>query len=308
MASNLTDFIKVTENEFASIADDGIAAGDVSGWIDSGSYAFNAVLAGSIFGGFPKNKITMIGSPTSTGKTFFALGAAKYFLEANPTGLVICFETESAITKKMLQDRGIDTKRFGVVPVSTVQEFKVQSVRILNNYEKDKPKDRVPLMFILDSLGMLSTTKEMADTDAGADTKDMSRAGQIKAAFRVLTLKLGRVNVPVIVTNHVYADIMGGIYAAPVQSGGCLVAGTKIIMQNNELKNIDEVKIGDVVLTHNGTFEEVTNTFVFNDKELYQIEFEDGTIITCSEDHKFMVNGLWVDAKNLEVSEDCMLV
>lgn len=308
MAYSLTDFIRITDNEFASIADDGIIAGDVSGWIDSGSYVFNALLSGSIYGGFPKNKIVMIGSPNSTGKTFFALAAAKNFLQEHPTGIVICFETESATTKKMLVDRGIDTKRFGIIPVNTVQQFKIQLLKIINNYEKDKVKDRVPLLLILDSLGMLSTTKEMEDADGGKETKDMTRAGQIKSAFRVLTLKLGRANVPLVVTNHVYADVMGGIYASAIQGGGCLVAGTQIIMKNNELKCIEDVQIGDTVLTHNGTFEEVTNTFVFNDKEIYQIEFEDGSIVKCSGDHKFMVNGLWVEAKNLEVSEDCMLV
>ncbi len=218
--TSLTDFIKYTGNQFATIASDGITAGDVSNFVDSGSYTLNALLSGSIYGGFPGNKITVIASPTSTGKSFFALGAAKHFLEQNPTGIVLLFESESAITKAMLVERDIDVKRFGVIPISTVQEFRTQALKIIENYEKESPKDRVPLFFVLDSLGMLSTIKEMTDSAEGSDTRDMTRAQLIKATFRVLTLRLGRANIPMIVTNHVYAAVGAGLYAGNIQSGG----------------------------------------------------------------------------------------
>ncbi len=392
--TSLTNFIKYTGNQFATIAADGITAGDTSNFVDSGSYSLNALLSGSIYGGFPGNKITVIASPTSTGKclrgtelinfyfnrlddldlflalnpeskdhshfvfrskrnihvgkykfemtyaqlvnklapnriigeqvevdipiyvetpigftkinaviekpacdiirttfdngqiyetsaehlfsyngqpikakdaviidtmdgitavilkehianetvfdisidsphwyisrddgvihhnSFFALGAAKHFLEQTPNGIVLLFESESAITKAMLVERGIDVNRFGVIPISTVQEFRTQSLKIIENYEKEAIKDRVPLFFILDSLGMLSTLKEMTDSVEGSDTRDMTRAQLIKATFRVLTLRLGRANIPMIVTNHVYAAVGAGLYAGNIQSGG----------------------------------------------------------------------------------------
>ena len=59
-------------------------------------------------------------------------------------------------------------------------------------------------MFCLDSLGMLSTSKEVDDTEQGKDTRDMTRAQVVKSIFRVLTLKLGKANVPMLVTNHTY--------------------------------------------------------------------------------------------------------
>jgi RecA/RadA recombinase len=217
---SITDFLKLTGNEFASVAADGIAAGDISGWVDSGSYALNALLSGDIYKGFPGNKIVVIGADPATGKTFFALGAAKNFLDQNENGIVICFETESAITSDMLKERGIDVKRFGIVPVSTVQEFRTQALRIIDNYEKQDKEERPPLFFILDSLGMLSTDKEMGDSVEGKDARDMTRAQLLKAAFRVLTLKLGRAGIPMLVTNHVYDDISGGPYASKKQSGG----------------------------------------------------------------------------------------
>lgn len=218
--STLTEFLKITGNPFATIASDGITAGDVSSYVDSGSYALNALLSGSIYGGFPGNKIVVIGAPPSTGKSFFALGAAKHFLEQNPTGMVLLFESESAITKSMLIERGIDVNRFGVIPVSTVQEFRNQALKIIGNYEKEPKKERQPLFFILDSLGMLSTAKEMLDSAEGNDTRDMTRAQLIKASFRVLTLRLGMANIPMFVTNHVYDAIGAGPYGGKIQGGG----------------------------------------------------------------------------------------
>lgn len=240
--------------------------------------------------------------------SFFALGAAKHFLEQNPTGMVLLFESESAITKSMLVERGIDTKRFGVIPVATVQEFRNQALKIISNYEKDAKKDRQPLFFILDSLGMLSTAKEMTDSAEGNDTRDMTRAQLVKASFRVLTLRLGMANIPMFVTNHVYDAIGAGPYASKVQGGGCLVAGTLILMSDGTTKPIDEVSIGDLVMTHLGEPGQICDKFIFDNKDVYEIEFEDGSIIHCSGDHKFLIDNDWVEAKYLSEMTDCMVI
>jgi RecA/RadA recombinase len=192
---------------------------DVDRYIDTGSYILNALLSGSIYKGLPGNKITALAGESSTGKTYFALGVVSQFLKDNPTGGVIFFESESAITKKMLLERGIDLERLVIVPVSTVQEFRYQALLVLNKYMDDNERDRRPLLICLDSLGMLSTTKEMEDSTEGKETKDMTRAAILKAAFRVLTLKLGRAKVPMIVTNHTY-DVIGSMYPQKEMGGG----------------------------------------------------------------------------------------
>lgn len=238
--SVLTDFIKATGNTFASVADAGITAGDVSGWVDTGSYAFNALLSGSIYHGMPQNKIVAIGADSGTGKSYFALGMCKNFLEQHADGVVLYFESESAMSREMLIDRGIDVKRMGVIPVTTVQEFRTQCLRVVDNYEKTHEKERKPLFMVLDSLGMLSTSKEMEDSAAGSETRDMTRAQLLKATFRVLTLRLGRANIPLFVTNHVYDDVGGGPYAQKVQSGGSgLVYSSSTILTLTKAKDKD---------------------------------------------------------------------
>ena len=203
----------LTKNEFVD------TYADVDRYIDTGSYVLNALLSGSIYRGLPGNKITALAGESSTGKTYFTLGVVSQFLNDNPTGGVIYFESEAAITKQMLVERNIDVERLIIVPVSTVQEFRYQALLVVNKYMEDKEADRRPLMLCLDSLGMLSTTKEMEDSTEGKETKDMTRAAILKAAFRVLTLKLGRAKVPMVVTNHTY-DVIGSMYPQKEMGGG----------------------------------------------------------------------------------------
>lgn len=214
----MSDFFKDATRAVSKINPDVNRFGDVEEWVDTGSYLLNALLSGSIYGGIPNNKIVALAGESSTGKTFFTLGIVGQFLKDNPEGGVFYFESEDAITKQMLVERGIDDKRVISVPVTTVQQFRHQAITILDKYLEVPEKDRKPMMFCLDSLGMLSTTKEIEDTAEGKETKDMTRAGLIRAAFRVLTLKLGRAGVPMIVTNHTYETM--GMFSTKEMSGG----------------------------------------------------------------------------------------
>lgn len=246
--SFLKSVIKELDNEYASVVEDGVAAGDCDSFIDTGSYIFNALLSGSIYGGLPANKITALAGESSTGKTFFALSMVRYFLEQNPTGEVIYFESESAITKGMMKERNIDISRIGLVPVTTVQEFRTQSIKIVDEYMKVKKEDRPPLLFVLDSLGMLSTTKELEDATAGKETRDMTRAQITKSIFRLLTLKLGTAGIPLIVTNHTY-DVVGSYVPMKEMGGGSglkYAASTIIYLSKSKEKDGTEV-IGNII-------------------------------------------------------------
>ena len=246
--SFLQNIVKEIDNEYASLVSDGVAAGDTNNFIDTGSYIFNGLVSGSIFGGIPGNKITALAGESSTGKTYFCLGIVQYFLESDPDAGVIYFESESAIGKQMIEDRGIDSSRMMIVPVTTVQEFRTQSIRILDKYLEQPADQRKPLMFVLDSLGMLSTTKEVEDAEAGKETRDMTRAQIVKSIFRVLTLKLGKANVPMIVTNHTY-DVVGSYIPTKEMGGGSglkYAASTIIYLGKKKEKDGKEV-VGNIV-------------------------------------------------------------
>ena len=246
--SFLDDIAKQIGNDYATMVSDGIAAGDTADFIDTGSYIFNALVSGSIYGGVPSNKITAIAGESSTGKTFFCLGIVKHFLYNNPDAGVVYFESESAISKQMIEDRGIASDRMLIVPVATIEQFRTQACRILENYEDSPEENRQPLMFVLDSLGMLSTEKEISDVSADKQVRDMTKSQLIKGAFRVLTLKLGKVNVPMLVTNHTY-DVIGSYVPTKEMGGGSglkYASSTIIYLSKKKEKDGTEV-VGNII-------------------------------------------------------------
>ncbi len=250
--SFLNSVIKDLGNEYAAVVTDGIAAGDTASFVDTGSYIFNALVSGSIYGGIPSNKVTALAGESSTGKTFFALSIVRHFLESNPQGNVIYFESESAISKQMMEERNIDVARVGLVPVVTVQEFRTQAMKIVSEYEKLKEADRPPLLMVLDSLGNLSTSKEMEDSAAGKDTRDMTRAQVVKSIFRVLTLNLGRANIPLLVTNHTY-EVVGAYVPMKEMSGGTglkYAASNIVFLSKAKEKDGTEV-VGNIITATN---------------------------------------------------------
>ena len=248
MKDFLKEIIKETGNEFASLASEGITAGDVTSFIDTGSYSFNALLSGSIYGGLPGNRITAIAGEAATGKTFFALGILKNYLDKDKDAGVVLFESENAVSKDMIEARGVDSSRVVVVPVSTVQEFRSQSIKILDKYLQQPDIERKPLMFVLDSLGMLSTTKEMTDTAEGKETRDMTRSQIVKSTFRVLTLKLGQANVPMLMTNHTY-DVIGSMFPQKEMGGGSGLkyAASTIIYLGKRKEKIGTEVVGNII-------------------------------------------------------------
>ena len=245
----LDTVIKESGNEFAGLVSEGIAAGDITDYVDTGSYIVNALVSGSLFGGLPSNKVTALAGESSTGKTFFALSVVRNFLDANPTGGVIYFETESAISRDMIESRGIDSKRMIIMPVATIEEFRTQACRILDKYLKEPKDDRVPMMFVLDSLGMLSTTKEMEDVANDKQVRDMTKSQLIKGAFRVLTLKLGQAQVPMIVTNHTY-DVIGSYVPTKEMGGGTglkYAASTIIYLSKSKERDSKKEVVGNII-------------------------------------------------------------
>ena len=243
----LKDLAKASGNDLAGVVSDGIVAGDVDGYIDTGSYIFNALVSGDINRGIPSNKITALAGESATGKTFFALGMVQKFLEDNPEGNVVYFESESALTQEMLEERGVDTNRILLVPVTTIEEFRTQAVNIIDGFEKGKKGDE-KLFFVLDSLGMLSTIKETEDIGSGKNVRDMTKAQVIKGTFRVLTLKLGKVGIPMIVTNHTY-DVIGSMFPQKEMGGGSglkYAASSIIYLSKKKEKDGTEI-IGNII-------------------------------------------------------------
>jgi len=240
----LKDIVKEIGDDYTKLAAD---IDDTEHFVDTGSYIFNGLTSGSIFGGVSGNKITAIAGESSTGKTFFSLAVVKNFLDSNPDGYCLYFDTESAVNKSLLASRGVDLSRVVVVNVVTIEEFRTKALKAVDIYLK-KPDERKPCMFVLDSLGMLSTEKEIRDALDDKQVRDMTKSQLVKGAFRMLTLKLGQANIPLIVTNHTY-DVIGSYVPTKEMGGGSglkYAASTIIYLSKKKEKDGTEV-VGNLI-------------------------------------------------------------
>ena len=135
-----------------------------------------------------------------------------------------------------------------VVNVVTVEEFRGKALKAVDLYMKKPEGERNPCMFVLDSLGMLSTSKEINDALNDKEVRDMTKSQLIKGAFRMLTLKLGQANVPLIVTNHTY-DVIGAYVPTKEMGGGSglkYAASTIIYLSKKKEKDGTEV-VGNII-------------------------------------------------------------
>jgi RecA/RadA recombinase len=241
----LKDIIKEIGDDYTKLAKD---IDDTETYVDTGSYIFNGLCSGSIFGGVSGNKITAIAGESSTGKTFFSLAVVKNFLDSNPGGYCLYFDTEAAVNRSLLESRGIDLERLVVVNVVTVEQFRQKALQAVDIYLKTSEEDRKPCMFVLDSLGMLSTEKEIRDALDDKQVRDMTKSQLVKGAFRMLTLKLGQAKIPMIVTNHTY-DVIGSYVPTKEMGGGSglkYAASTIIYLTKKKEKDGTEV-IGNLI-------------------------------------------------------------
>lgn len=247
--SFLKGIIDEIKDENTSMASDGDGSAEFSGFIDTGCYMLNAVLSGSLFGGVPDNKITAFAGESTTGKTYFVLSVVREFLNKNPEAGVVYYDTEAAVTKKMMEARGIDTSRVVISEPETIQKFRTHALKFLDTYSKIDKDKRPPLMMVLDSLGLLSTTKEMEDSLEGKETRDMTKAQTIKGTFRVLTLKLAKVKVPMLITNHVY-DVVGAYVPTKELGGGSGLkysASSIAMLSKKKEKDSDGDVVGNII-------------------------------------------------------------
>ena len=237
---------KEAKNDYAQLVSN---TSSDQGFIGTGSYILNAQLSGSIYGGIPNNRVTAIAGEQATGKTFYAIGIANTFLNDHLDGAVFYFDSEAAATPDLFRDRGLDPGRVWHFPIDTIEEFRTQMIRILDNLLKTPEKDRKPLLIILDSLGMLASQKELQDAMDDKQVRDMTKSQTIKSVFRIITSKLGKLKIPMIVTNHTYKTM--NPYGDPTDMGGGsglkYAASTIITLTKSKEKDSSKEIIGNII-------------------------------------------------------------
>jgi RecA/RadA recombinase len=259
----------------------------------------NVALSGTVDGGITPG-LTMLAGPSKHFKSGFALLMISAFLKKYPDGVVLFYDSEFGTPKSYFETFNISMNAVIHTPITDIEELKFDIMKQLKELTRD---DKV--MIVIDSIGNLASKKEVDDALDQKAVADMSRAKQLKSLFRMISPHLTLKNIPLIVVNHVYSEI--GLYPKMIVGGGCVVKGTNIIT-NNGLVSIENLNVGNLVKTLDGLklITHIWNPETLSDgtPECYEIEFEDGYIVTCSNNHKFIIDNKWITAENLSIGDD----
>lgn len=268
----------------------------------------NLAFSGSLKGGF-KSGLTQFAGPSRHFKSNLALFCVKAYMEKHKDAVCLYYDSEFGSPPAYLETFGIDLGRVLHTPVIHVEQLKFDIVAQLDNIERG---DKV--IIFIDSIGNLASKKETEDALEQKSVADMSRAKAIKSLFRIVTPQLTVKDITCIAINHTIQTME--LFSKTVVTGGCVVEGTKIQMGDGTLKNIEEVKVGDLIKTPSGvdTVTHAWNPDTLEDgtPECFEIEFEDGYSVTVSDKHKFLVsekdNFMWVEAKDLTPEHNIVAV
>lgn len=260
----------------------------------------NVALSGRLDGGLTPG-LTMWAGPSKHFKTAFSLLMAKSYLDKYPDAALLFYDSEFGTPQSYFQSFGIDMDRVLHTPITDIEQLKFDLMQQLNNVERGEH-----LIIVIDSIGNLASKKEVEDALDQKSVADMTRAKQNKSLFRMVTPHLSLKDIPMVVVNHTYKEI--GMFPKDIVGGGCMVAGTKIRLADGSLKCVEEFAVGEMVKTLDGD-KEVTavwnpETLDDGEPECFEVEFEDGYKVICSDKHKFLISGEWVEAKDLAVGMD----
>ena len=275
--------------------------------------ALNIAFSGRVDGGLGAG-LTVFAGPSKHFKTAFALTTAKAYLDKFPESVMVFYDSEFGSPQSYFSAFGIDSSRVLHTPIKNIEELKFDVTAQLElidlaNKEKKKGEDIERVIFVIDSLGNLASKKEIEDAKDEKSVADMTRAKTMKSVFRIVTPYLQMNDIPMIAINHTYQEI--GLFPKAVVSGGCVVEGT-MIQTPDGLKAVEDFNVGEEVITLDGN-KVVTHvwnpdTLEDGEPECYEVEFEDGYKVTCSDKHKFLIDGNWVEAKDLVEGDDCVIM
>lgn len=260
----------------------------------------NVALSGRIDGGLSSG-LTVLAGPSKHFKTSFALLMASSFLKKHKDAALLFYDSEFGSPQSYFQSFGIDTSRVFHTPIKNIEDLKFDLIGQLEGLTRGEK-----LIIVIDSVGNVASKKELEDAINEKSVADMSRAKALKGLFRMVTPYLSMKDIPLIAINHIYME--QGLYPKAIVSGGCVIEGTKIQTPSG-LKSVENFNVGEKVITLDGE-KEVTHvwnpdTLEDGEPECFEITFEDGHTVTCSEAHKFLVEDKWVEAKDLAIGNDC---
>ena len=202
------DISKFRKSITKSIEGLGIGFNDPTDWISTGNYALNYLISGDFFKGVPLGKVTVFARESGAGKSYICSG--NIIRHAQEQGVfVILVDSENALDEKWLVDLGVDTSEGKLLKLNmamiddvakTISEF-------MKEYKTMPEEERLKVLFVIDSLGMLLTPTDVNQFEAGEMKGDMGRKPKaLTSLVRNCVNMFGSYNVGLVCTNHTYAS------------------------------------------------------------------------------------------------------
>ena len=187
---------------------------DISEYIPTGNYMLNALMSGSIFGGYPNTRSIGIAGESGTGKTFLCLNATR---ECQDMGyLTYYIDTEGALDSTDFANFGVDLKRLKYLRIGIISELKFFMNDLIKTAEANPG---LKIMVVIDSTTQMETEKQSNDADTGKNASDMGlTAKELRALFKSFVLDLSNLKIPCLFTSHIYVGT--GMFAGKSISGG----------------------------------------------------------------------------------------
>ena len=251
VGGSIFDIVKSVDDSAEILSESKTAV--ISDYVDTGFYILNACISGSLFGGIPAGRCTVLAGDPGTGKTFLALSVCRNAQKKGYTPVYL--DTESAIDLESVKRLSCDPDNFIIKQVSTVSEVSTFIARTCNKVLELPEDERPKLIFVIDSLSNLTSDKEYNDTLAGNDKRDMTRQQNLKALFRTNATPLGKLGYPLVCCAHIYKTM--DLFAKTVVSGGSGISFNSSVtlllstakLDDKESDKIAEKKVGDFTKT-----------------------------------------------------------
>ena len=263
---------------------DDVSLSTATDWISTGSYALNAILSGNIHKGIPRGRVVGFAGENATGKSMII---SKILKNAQDIGYYpVVWDSENAFDKDSAVRAGINPEKMRRYPIDTIERCREQICKLLDDIVATNSTD-LKIIIAIDSIANLSSSKEVADISAGKDANDMGmRAKTMKSMLRTLTHKAAKANVPIVFTNHVYANPAAmfpslvkeqGGGSGPMYMSSILVQLAKNISKAEDREDEKSIAIAHKVSGVNLTAMTTKNRFVppFLKTELY-LNFKTG--------------------------------
>lgn len=248
---SIFDIVKKCDDTAEVLAESKTAI--IPDYIGTGWYILNAAMTGSVFKGAPASRVVTLCGESGVGKSFLAISICR---EAQKKGYTpIYMDSEGAIDTEFVERLGCDSTNFIIKQVTTITEVSSFMANILKDVNSAPIEDRPKIVFVLDSLGNLTSAKELNDTIEANQKRDMTKQQEVKALFRTNATALAKAGALFIVNSHVYKT--QDLFAKTVVSGGSGILYNSSVtlmlstakLDDKESDKIAQQKIGDYTKT-----------------------------------------------------------